>query len=404
MNSTVSHAPARGSDHGMRPADGQPAVRSGRRRRTSRGPEPAGPVRPLLVAAPPAIPPDAVRFRPLSSNWSSPPSRCPALPPRRPPPFPRRLPPPRPIGHDHDGTTAVGHLRAAGRPRSRARAPRGSPRNNRSGPTRSGSCPTRGSRACRAGRSGPFPADRTPGSDLARGRADRPLRARRALRRRPRARPGPRDGTRRRCHLVGADDRQHRRRPAGSLPTGRGSARPANRTTPSPRANFAEAFAVWQVGPARYRGVAGPPPTAEQLALWLSSPPVRPGALRWVRPRQRRRGRRPRRPPAPRAWGSVHRAPSRCTASRGTAARPTAGGRMISVGSMAQPWALHPGPSPSCRRVGSRSTVEPTIRPTRDPVQRDGGQHSSRLTAPRRLRRSRSTRGTLRGPRRLTGR
>ncbi len=34
-----------------------------------------------------------------------------------------------------------------------------------------------------------------------------------------------------------------------------------------PSGDFAEAFAVWQVGPARYRGVAGPAPTAEQLEL-----------------------------------------------------------------------------------------------------------------------------------------
>ncbi len=35
----------------------------------------------------------------------------------------------------------------------------------------------------------------------------------------------------------------------------------------TPSGDFAEAFAVWQVGSARYRGLAGPPPTAEQLAL-----------------------------------------------------------------------------------------------------------------------------------------
>ena len=35
----------------------------------------------------------------------------------------------------------------------------------------------------------------------------------------------------------------------------------------TPSGDFAEAFAVWQVGAARYRGVAGPAPTAEQLAL-----------------------------------------------------------------------------------------------------------------------------------------
>lgn len=35
----------------------------------------------------------------------------------------------------------------------------------------------------------------------------------------------------------------------------------------TPSGDFAEAFAVSQVGAARYRGVAGPPPTADQLAL-----------------------------------------------------------------------------------------------------------------------------------------
>ena len=35
----------------------------------------------------------------------------------------------------------------------------------------------------------------------------------------------------------------------------------------TPSGDFAEAFAVWQVGPNRYRGVAGPRPNADQLGL-----------------------------------------------------------------------------------------------------------------------------------------